>query len=282
MPAQTLDGKLTRDEIFVDLASRVAALTAAGRTPGLGTVLVGDDPGSHAYVRGKHTDCARVGITSIRRDLPADVNAAQLNATIDELNADPACTGYIVQLPLPRHLDENAALERIDPAKDADGLHPVNLGRLVLGERAPLPCTPLGIVALLRRFGVEIDGAHVVVIGRGITVGRPLGLLLTRRTENATVTLCHTGTRDLPALTRQADIIVAAAGVPHMLTADMVRPGAAVVDVGVSRVDGQLTGDVAPQVRDVAGHLSPNPGGVGPLTRAFLLSNVVEPAEVAR
>ena len=282
MPAQTLDGKLTRDEIFVDLASRVAALTAAGRTPGLGTVLVGDDPGSHAYVRGKHADCARVGITSIRRDLPADVSAAQLNATIDELNADPACTGYIVQLPLPRHLDENAALERIDPAKDADGLHPVNLGRLVLGEKAPLPCTPLGIVALLRRFGVEIDGAHVVVIGRGITVGRPLGLLLTRRTENATVTLCHTGTRDLPALTRQADIIVAAAGVPHMLTADMVRPGAAVVDVGVSRVEGQLTGDVAPQVRDVAGYLSPNPGGVGPLTRAFLLSNVVELAEVAR
>ena len=282
MPAQTLDGKLTRDEIFVDLASRVAALTAAGRTPGLGTVLVGDDPGSHAYVRGKHSDCARVGITSIRRYLPADVSAAQLNATIDGLNADPACTGYIVQLPLPRHLDENAALERIDPAKDADGLHPVNLGRLVLGERAPLPCTPLGIVALLRRFGVEIDGAHVVVIGRGITVGRPLGLLLTRRTENATVTLCHTGTRDLPALTRQADIIVAAAGVPHMLTADMVRPGAAVVDVGVSRVDGQLTGDVAPQVRDVAGHLSPNPGGVGPLTRAFLLSNVVELAEAAR
>jgi len=282
VPAQTLDGKLTRDEIFVDLASRVAALTAAGRTPGLGTVLVGDDPGSHAYVRGKHSDCARVGITSIRRDLPADVSAAQLNATIDGLNADPACTGYIVQLPLPRHLDENAALERIDPAKDADGLHPVNLGRLVLGERAPLPCTPLGIVALLRRFGVEIDGAHVVVIGRGITVGRPLGLLLTRRTENATVTLCHTGTRDLPALTRQADIIVAAAGVPHMLTADMVRPGAAVVDVGVSRVDGQLTGDVAPQVRDVAGHLSPNPGSVGPLTRAFLLSNVVELAEAAR
>ena len=282
MPAQTLDGKLTRDEIFVDLASRVAALTAAGRTPGLGTVLVGDDPGSHAYVRGKHSDCARVGITSIRRDLPADVSAAQLNATIDGLNADPACTGYIVQLPLPRHLDENAALERIDPAKDADGLHPVNLGRLVLGERAPLPCTPLGIVALLRRFGVEIDGAHVVVIGRGITVGRPLGLLLTRRTENATVTLCHTGTRDLSALTRQADIIVAAAGVPHMLTADMVRPGAAVVDVGVSRVEGQLTGDVAPQVRDVAGYLSPNPGGVGPLTRAFLLSNVVELAEAAR
>ena len=279
VPAQTLDGKLTRDEIFVDLTRRVAALTAAGRTPGLGTVLVGDDPGSHAYVRGKHSDCAKVGITSIRRDLPADAGAAQLNDTIDELNANPDCTGYIVQLPLPRHLDENAALERIDPAKDADGLHPTNLGRLVLNEPAPLPCTPRGIVHLLRRFGVGIDGAHVVVIGRGVTVGRPLGLLLTRRTENATVTLCHTGTRDLPALTRQADIIVAAVGVPHMLTAAMVRPGAAVVDVGVSRVDGKLTGDVAPDVWEVAGQVSPNPGGVGPLTRAFLLTNVVERAE---
>ncbi len=279
MPAESLDGKLTRDEIFADLTRRVAALTAAGRTPGLGTVLVGDDPGSHAYVRGKHSDCAKVGITSIRRDLPADVSAAELNATIDELNADPACTGYIVQLPLPRHLDENAALERIDPAKDADGLHPTNLGKLVLNEPAPLPCTPRGIVHLLRRFGVGIDGAHVVVIGRGVTVGRPLGLLLTRRTENATVTLCHTGTRDLPSLTRQADIIVAAVGVPHMLTADMVSPGAAVVDVGVSRVDGKLTGDVAPDVWDVAGYVSPNPGGVGPLTRAFLLTNVVELAE---
>jgi methylenetetrahydrofolate dehydrogenase (NADP+)/methenyltetrahydrofolate cyclohydrolase len=282
VPAQTLDGKLTRDEIFVDLAGRVAALTAAGRTPGLGTVLVGDDPGSGAYVRGKHSDCAKVGITSIRRDLPADISQARLEDTIDELNADPECTGYIVQLPLPRHLNENAALERIDPAKDADGLHPTNLGRLVLGESAPLPCTPRGIVALLRRFDVAIDGAHVVVIGRGVTVGRPLGLLLTRRTENATVTLCHTGTRDLPALTRQADIIVAAVGVPHMLTADMVRPGAAVVDVGVSRVDDKLTGDVAPGVWDVAGQVSPNPGGVGPLTRAFLLTNVVELAEAAR
>ena len=280
VPAQSLDGKLTRDEIFVDLTERVARLTAAGRTPGLGTVLVGDDPGSHAYVRGKHSDCAKVGITSIRRDLPADVSQAELDATIDELNANPECTGYIVQLPLPRHLDENAALERIDPAKDADGLHPTNLGRLVLNEPAPLPCTPRGIVHLLRRFGVEIDGAHVVVIGRGVTVGRPLGLLLTRRSENATVTLCHTGTRDLPALTRQADIIIAAVGVPHMLTADMVKPGAAVVDVGVSRVDGKLTGDVAPDVWDVAGTVSPNPGGVGPLTRAFLLSNVVERAEL--
>ncbi len=279
VPALTLDGKLTRDEILSDLTGRVAALAAAGRTPGLGTVLVGDDPGSGAYVRGKHADCAKVGITSIRRDLPADTSAAQLADTIDELNANPDCTGYIVQLPLPRHLDENAALERIDPAKDADGLHPTNLGRLVLGEPAPLPCTPRGIVHLLRRFDVTIDGAHVVVVGRGVTVGRPLGLLLTRRSENATVTLCHTGTRDLAALTRQADIVIAAVGVPHMLTADMVRPGAAVVDVGVSRVDGRLTGDVSPEVWEVAGWVSPNPGGVGPLTRAFLLTNVVELAE---
>ncbi|BBY98513.1 bifunctional protein FolD [Mycolicibacterium fallax] len=274
-----LDGKATRDEILVDLTARVAALTAAGRTPGLGTILVGDDPGSQAYVRGKHADCAKVGITSIRRDLPADTTTEQLNAAIDELNADPACTGYIVQLPLPRQLDENAALERIDPDKDADGLHPTNLGRLVLGTPAPLPCTPRGIVALLRRFDVPIAGAHVVVIGRGVTVGRPLGLLLTRRSENATVTLCHTGTADLPALTRQADIIVAAVGAPHLVTADMVRPGAAVVDVGVSRVEGKLTGDVHPDVWEVAGHVSPNPGGVGPLTRAFLLTNVVERAE---
>lgn len=271
-----LDGKATRDEIFIDLKQRVAKLTEAGRTPGLGTVLVGDDPGSQAYVRGKHADCAKVGINSIRRDLPADITQAQLDETIDELNANPDCTGYIVQLPLPKHLDENAALERIDPAKDADGLHPTNLGRLVLGKEAPLPCTPRGIVHLLRRFDVPIAGAHVVVIGRGVTVGRPMGLLLTRRSENATVTLCHTGTRDLPALTRQADIIIAAVGVPHMVTAEMVKPGAAVVDVGVSRVDGKLTGDVAPDVWEVAGHVSPNPGGVGPLTRAFLLTNVVE------
>jgi methylenetetrahydrofolate dehydrogenase (NADP+)/methenyltetrahydrofolate cyclohydrolase len=275
--AITLDGKATRDEIFVDLKDRVAALTAAGRTPGLGTVLVGDDPGSQAYVRGKHADCAKVGINSIRRDLPADIDQATLNATIDELNDNPDCTGYIVQLPVPKHLDENAALERIDPAKDADGLHPMNLGKLVLNEPAPLPCTPRGIVHLLRRFDVPIAGAHVVVIGRGVTVGRPMGLLLTRRSENATVTLCHTGTRDLPALTRQADIIIAGAGVAHIVTADMVKPGAAVVDVGVSRDEaGKLVGDVAPDVWDVAGYVSPNPGGVGPLTRAFLLTNVVE------
>lgn len=281
MGAITLDGKATRDEIFVDLQARVATLAAAGRTPGLGTILVGDDAGSHAYVRGKHADCAKVGITSIRRDLPADASTAQLNDTIDELNANPDCTGYIVQLPLPKQLDENAALERVDPAKDADGLHPTNLGRLVLGTPAALPCTPRGIVHLLRRYDVPIAGAHVVVIGRGVTVGRPLGLLLTRRSENATVTLCHTATRDLPALTRQADIIVAAVGVPHMLTADMVRPGAAIVDVGVSRTDAGLVGDVHPDVWEVAGHVSPNPGGVGPLTRAFLLTNVVERVESA-
>ncbi len=280
MGAITLDGKVTRDEIFVDLKERVAALTAAGRTPGLGTIVVGDDPGSQAYVRGKHADCAKVGITSLRRDLPADISQAKLNDTIDELNANPECTGYIVQLPLPRgQLDENAALERVDPQKDADGLHPTNLGRLVLGTPAPLPCTARGIVHLLRRYGIEIAGARVVVMGRGVTVGRPLGLILTRRTENATATLCHTGTRDLADLTRQADIIVAAVGVPHMLTADMVRPGAAVVDVGVSRTEDGLVGDVHPDVWDVAGHVSPNPGGVGPLTRAFLLTNVVELAE---
>ena len=282
MGAITLDGKATRDEIFVDLKHRVEALTAAGRTPGLGTVLVGDDPGSQAYVRGKHADCAKVGINSIRRDLPADISQADLDATIDELNANPECTGYIVQLPLPKHLDENAALERIDPAKDADGLHPTNLGKLVLNEAAPLPCTPRGIVHLLRRFEVPIAGAHVVVIGRGVTVGRPMGLLLTRRSENATVTLCHTGTRDLPGLTRQADVIIAAVGVPHMVTPEMVKPGAAVVDVGVSRDEaGKLVGDVHPGVWDVAGHVSPNPGGVGPLTRAFLLTNVVELDEAA-
>ncbi|MEO6882131.1 MAG: bifunctional methylenetetrahydrofolate dehydrogenase/methenyltetrahydrofolate cyclohydrolase [Mycobacteriaceae bacterium] len=281
MTATRLDGKTTRDEIFADLSTRVAALTAAGRTPGLGTVLVGDDPGSQAYVRGKHNDCGKVGISSLRRDLPADVSAAQLADTLDELNADPACTGYIVQLPLPGHLDEVAALERIDPAKDADGLHPTNLGRLVLGKPAPLPCTPRGIVHLLRRYEVPLDGARVAVVGRGVTVGRPLGLLLTRRSENATVTLCHTGTRDLAAELRRADVVVAAAGVPHLVTADMVAPGSAVLDVGVSRTDAGLVGDVHPDVAEVAGFLSPNPGGVGLMTRAMLLVNVVELAEQA-
>jgi methylenetetrahydrofolate dehydrogenase (NADP+)/methenyltetrahydrofolate cyclohydrolase len=277
--ATILDGKATRDEIFIDLTARVDALKAKGITPGLGTVLVGDDPGSAAYVRGKHNDCAKVGITSIRRDLPADITQAELEATIDELNANPECTGYIVQLPLPKHLDENAALERIDPDKDADGLHPVNLGRLVLGKEAALPCTPRGIVQLLRRYEVPINGAHVVVVGRGVTVGRPIGLLLTRRSENATVTLCHTGTKDLAAEVERADIVVAAAGVPGLITADMVKPGAAVLDVGVSRTVDGLRGDVDDSVREVAGFISPNPGGVGPLTRAFLLTNVVERAE---
>ncbi|WP_346764556.1 bifunctional methylenetetrahydrofolate dehydrogenase/methenyltetrahydrofolate cyclohydrolase [Rhodococcus sp. HNM0569] len=279
MTATRLDGKLTRDELFDDLRTRVAALKERGVTPGLGTVLVGDDPGSAAYVRGKHADCAKVGITSIARHLPADVSQADLDATIDELNDNPECTGYIVQLPLPKHLDENAALERIDPSKDADGLHPLNLGRLVLGKAAPLPCTPRGILHLLRRYDVPIAGAHVVVIGRGVTVGRPIGLLFTRRSENSTVTLCHTGTRDLAAEVRRADIVIAAAGVPSLITPDMVKPGAAVVDVGVSRTEEGLRGDIAEGVDEVAGFLSPNPGGVGPLTRAFLLTNVVERAE---
>ncbi len=279
MTATILDGKATRDEIFVDLTARVATLRDQGITPGLATVLVGDDPGSAAYVRGKHNDCAKVGITSIRRDLPADITQADLEAVIDELNANPECTGYIVQLPLPKHLDENAALERIDPDKDADGLHPINLGRLVLGKDAALPCTPRGIVHLLRRYDVALDGAHAVVIGRGVTVGRPIGLLLTRRSENSTVTLCHTGTRDLAAEVSRADIVIAAAGVPGLITADMVKPGAAVLDVGVTRTEDGLRGDVADGVAEVAGFLSPNPGGVGPLTRAFLLTNVVERAE---
>lgn len=279
MAAIKLDGNLYRDEIFADLKTRVDALKGKGIVPGLATVLVGDDPASHSYVRMKHRDCDQVGITSIRKDLPADVSQEELNATIDELNADPGCTGYIVQLPLPKHLDENAVLERINPAKDADGLHPVNLGKLVLNEPAPLPCTPNGAISLLRRFDVELNGAKVVVIGRGVTVGRPIGLMLTRRSENSTVTLCHTGTKELKAETQNADVIVAAAGVPHMLTADMIKPGAAVLDVGVSRKDGKLLGDVHPDVWDVAGAVSPNPGGVGPLTRAFLVRNVVERAE---
>lgn len=278
--ALTLDGKLYRDEIFDDLKKRVDKLRDKGITPGLATVLVGDDPGSHSYVKMKHRDCEALGINSIRRDLPADISQEELLTVIDELNADPACTGYIVQLPLPKHLNENEVLERIDPDKDADGLHPVNLGKLVLNEDAPLPCTPNGCISLLRRFDVELDGAKVVVIGRGVTVGRPIGLMLTRRSENSTVTLCHTGTKDLAAETKAADVIIAAAGVPHMLTADMVKEGAAVLDVGVSRVDGKLTGDVAPEVWDKAGAVSPNPGGVGPLTRAFLVHNVVERAEL--
>ena len=279
MSATKLDGTLYRDEIFADLATRVAKLKEQGVTPGLATVLVGDNPGSHSYVKMKHRDCEQLGINSIRKDLPEETTQEELEAVIDELNADPNCTGYIVQLPLPKHLDENKILERIDPAKDADGLHPVNLGKLVLNEPAPLPCTPNGCIHLLRRYGVELDGAKVVVIGRGVTVGRPIGLMLTRRSENSTVTLCHTGTKDLAAETREADVIIAAAGKAHMLTADMVKEGAAVLDVGVSRVDGKLAGDVADDVWEKAGFVSPNPGGVGPLTRAFLVYNIVERAE---
>jgi methylenetetrahydrofolate dehydrogenase (NADP+)/methenyltetrahydrofolate cyclohydrolase len=279
--ASILDGKAAAAEVKADLKERVAALAARGVMPGLGTVLVGDDPGSRAYVGGKHRDCAQVGIASIRRDLPASATQEQVEEAVRELNADPACTGYIVQLPLPSGLDDKRVLNLIDPAKDADGLHPVNLGKLVLGEEAPLPCTPRGIVALLRRYGVQIAGAEVTVIGRGITVGRALGLLLTRRSENATVTLCHTGTKDLAAHTRAADIVVVAAGRAGLLTADMVKPGAAVLDVGITRTEAGLLGDVAPDVASVAGWVAPMPGGVGPMTRAMLLANVVEAAERA-
>ncbi|MCU1614348.1 MAG: Methylenetetrahydrofolate dehydrogenase [Frankiales bacterium] len=281
MPATILDGKATAAAIRAELVERVGRLTAAGHRPGLGTLLVGDDPGSRWYVNAKHKDCAEVGIASIQRELPADATEADVLAVVEELNADPACTAYIVQLPLPPQVEESVVLEAMDPAKDADGLHPVNLGRLVLGVPAPLPCTPKGIVELLRRYDVPIAGAEVVVVGRGITVGRPLGLLLTRRTENATVTLCHTGTRDLAAHVRAADIVVAAAGVPGLVTPEMVKPGAAVLDVGVSRVEGKLVGDVALGVADVAGFVAPNPGGVGPMTRAMLLVNVVAAAEQA-
>ncbi|HEU5156393.1 MAG TPA: bifunctional methylenetetrahydrofolate dehydrogenase/methenyltetrahydrofolate cyclohydrolase [Streptosporangiaceae bacterium] len=281
MTAQILDGKATAAAIRGELKQRVTALRERGAAVGLGTVLVGDDPGSHAYVGMKHRDCAEVGIESIRHDLPADATQHDVERVVAELNADPACTGYLVQLPLPAGLDEQRVLERIDPGKDVDGLHPINLGRLVLMQPGPLPCTPLGIVELLRRFEVPVRGADVTIIGRGITVGRALGLLLTRRSENATVTLCHTGTRDLAAHTKNADIVVAAAGSPNLITPDMVKPGAVVLDVGVSRVDGKLAGDVAHEVREVAGWIAPNPGGVGPMTRAMLLSNVVAAAERA-
>ena len=279
MTAQRLDGKATAAAIKAELTTRTAALRAAGHVPGLATVLVGEDPASQNYVRMKHRDCQEVGIASLQVELPADGTAEQVREAIERLNADDACTGYIVQLPIPKHLDENWALSLIDPDKDADGLHPINLGRLVLNEPATLPCTPRGIVELVRRHGIEWKGAEVCVVGRGITVGRPLGLILTRRSENATVTLCHTGTRDLAEHTRRADIVVGAAGVPGLITADMVREGSVLVDVGVSRVDGKTVGDFAPDVWDKAAWISPNPGGVGPMTRAMLLSNVVDRAE---
>jgi methylenetetrahydrofolate dehydrogenase (NADP+)/methenyltetrahydrofolate cyclohydrolase len=277
--AVILDGKATLATIKDELRARVAGLKQRGVTPGLGTVLVGDDPASRWYVNAKHKDCAEIGVTSIRRDLPAGTTQAEVEAVVAELNADPECTAFLVQQPT--GLDEFRILAAVDPDKDVDGLHPTNLGWLVLGKPAPLPCTPTGIIELLRRYEVPIRGAHVVVVGRGITVGRPLALMLTRRSENATVTVCHTGTRDLAAQVRQADIVVAAAGAPHLITVDMVKPGAAVLDAGVSRVDGKIAGDVAPEVAEVAGWLSPNPGGVGPMTRAMLLTNVVEAAERA-
>ncbi|HEY5822204.1 MAG TPA: bifunctional methylenetetrahydrofolate dehydrogenase/methenyltetrahydrofolate cyclohydrolase [Propionibacteriaceae bacterium] len=279
MTAQILDGKALAATIKAELKERVSALAERGIVPGLGTVLVGDDPGSHSYVAGKHRDCAQVGIASLQVELPASTTAAELQARISELNADSACTGYIVQLPLPGSLDDNWALGLVDPDKDADGLHPINLGRLVLGEDGPLPCTPRGIVELLRRNGIALSGAEVCVIGRGTTVGRPLGLLLTRKSENATVTLCHTGTVDVAEHTRRADIVIAAAGRPGLITADMVKPGAVCVDVGITRTESGLVGDLDPSVREVASWVAPMPGGVGPMTRAMLLSNVVERAE---
>jgi methylenetetrahydrofolate dehydrogenase (NADP+) / methenyltetrahydrofolate cyclohydrolase len=279
MTARILDGKALAETIKAELKDRVFALAERGVTPGLGTVLVGDDPGSRSYVAGKHRDCAQVGIASIQVELPDTTSQDQLASIIARLNADPACTGYIVQLPLPASLDDYAALALVDPAKDADGLHPVNLGKLVLGVAGPLPCTPRGIVELLRRNGIGLNGADVCVIGRGTTVGRPLGLLLTRKSVNATVTLCHTGTVELYRHTRQADIVIAAAGRPGLITADMIKPGAVCVDVGITRTQAGLVGDLDPNVGEVAGWVAPMPGGIGPMTRAMLLSNVVERAE---
>lgn len=290
MTAITLDGVATASAVKSELASRIAELRAHGVVPGLGTLLVGDDPASRSYVAGKHRDCAEVGIESIRVDLPASATTADVRAAIRDLNAAREVTGYIVQLPLPTGHDENAMLELIDPDKDADGLHPTNLGRLVLGIegdlQSPLPCTPAGIVEMLQRYEVPIRGRHVAVIGRGLTVGRPLGLLFTRKGLDATVTLTHSRTVDVADEVRRADIVVAAVGVPHMVKPDWIKPGAAVLDVGITRVadeetgKGRLTGDVDPEVASVAGHLSPNPGGVGPMTRAMLLANVVKAAEL--
>ena len=279
MSAQILDGKALASSIKKDLTARTTALKAAGTVPGLGTILVGDDPASHSYVDGKHRDCREVGITSIRIELPATASQQDILAAVKDLNTAPECTGYIVQLPLPGGIDTQVILEAIDPAKDADGLHPLNLGRLVAGYDAPLPCTPRGIVELLNHYKINLDGAEVVVIGRGLTVGRPLGLLLSRRKENATVTLTHTGTKDLAFHTQRADIVVAAIGQSHFLKASMVKKGAVLLDVGISRSADGLDGDICPGAYEVAGYVSPMPGGVGPMTRAMLLQNVVEACE---
>jgi len=279
MSAELMDGRAVATAIKTDVRKRVAALTERGLRPGLGTILVGDDPGSKTYVAGKHRDCAEVGIESIRVDLPGTAAAHEIEQAITRLNDDDACTGFIVQLPLPDGIDQGWALSLIDPDKDADGLHPVNLGKLVLNTPGPLPCTPRAIVEFLSRYDIDLDGAEVCVIGRGATVGRPLGLLLTRKSVNATVTLCHTGTRDLAAHTRRADVVVAAAGAPRLVTADMVKPGAVLIDVGISRTAQGLIGDVDESCREVASFVAPVPGGVGPLTRAMLLVNVVERAE---
>lgn len=291
MTAQVLDGVATAATVKAEIAERVAVLREKGVVPGLGTLLVGDDPASRSYVAGKHRDCAEVGIESIRVDLPATASAEDIRAAIRQLNESDSVTGYIIQLPLPKGIDENAMLELMDPDKDADGLHPTNLGRLVLGVEgeldSPLPCTPNGIVEMLKRHEIPISGKHVVVVGRGLTVGRPLGLLLTRKGLDATVTLTHSRTTDLAAEVRRADIVVAAVGVPGLIAADWVKPGAAVLDVGITRVENpetgkaKLTGDVAPEVAEVAGWLSPVPGGVGPMTRAMLIHNVVSAAERA-
>jgi methylenetetrahydrofolate dehydrogenase (NADP+) / methenyltetrahydrofolate cyclohydrolase len=279
MSAQILDGKALAAAVKKDLAQRTAQLKSAGKVPGLGTILVGDDPGSHSYVGGKHRDCKEVGIASIRIDLPASATQNDVLAAVKDLNTASECTGYIVQLPMPRGINTQEILEAIDPAKDADGLHPINLGRLVAGYEAPLPCTPRAIVELLNHYAIPLNGAEVVVIGRGITVGRPLGLLLTRRQENATVTLTHTGTKDLTAHTLRADIVVAAIGVPHFLKAEMIKEGAVLVDVGISRTEAGLIGDIDPGAQERARFISPMPGGVGPMTRAMLLQNVIEASE---
>lgn len=275
MSAKILDGKATATAIKTELKILVAQMA---QKPGLGTVLVGDDPGSRSYVAGKHRDCAEVGITSIRVDLPAEASEADVLAAIKDLNASKECTGYIVQLPIPAGIMVNKVLESIDPDKDADGLHPLNLGKLIIGEPAPLPCTPRGIVELLHRYSISTRGAEVVIMGRGLTVGRPLGLLLSRKGDDATVTITHTGSKDVLQHTKRADIVIAAIGKPHFLTADMLKPGVVVLDVGITRTDAGLLGDVHPDVFEIASYIAPMPGGVGPMTRAMLLTNVVEMA----